>query len=136
MIVIKGKEVEHRDVGKLLKVPIMEGVTIQWLIHRGVGDERYGHHFATRLYTIPPGKPFPMHFHKYVEAAHVLSGRATFESEGEVYELGPGDVLYTFPDEPHGGTVVGDEPLRILCCIDCLNAIDCDPEKQAQAIKR
>ena len=140
MIVVKKGQVQPIDVGKLLKLAPMEGVTIQWLIHKGVGDERYGHRFAVRLYSIPPGKGFPTHFHKYVEAAYVLAGRAAFESESDdheivEHELGPGDILYTYPDEPHGGRVLGTEPLQILCCIDCVDEMTCDPEKQAQAVK-
>lgn len=134
MMVISADKVAPLDVGKILKVPPLEGVTIQWLVHKGVGDERYGHRFAMRIYTLPPGKMFPMHFHKYVEAVYVLSGRASFENEEEVREIGPGDVLYTFSDEPHGGVVIGDEPLRVLCCIDCVDELTCDPMKQAQAV--
>ncbi len=135
MIVVRGKDVERYDVGKLLRIPIMEGVKIQWLIHKRVGDEKYGHRFATRLYTVPPGKMFPLHFHKYVEAAHILSGRINFENETEAVELGPGDIIYTYSDEPHGSTVISNEPAQVLCCIDCLDEATCDPEKQAQVIK-
>jgi quercetin dioxygenase-like cupin family protein len=136
MIVVKKDKVEPRDVGAILKNPVMNGVTIQWLIHKGVGDDRYGHDFATRIYKIPVGKIFPMHFHKYVEAVYVLSGRLEFESEEESREVGPGDTIYTYSDEPHALTVLGDEPVEVLCCINCLgDGTNCDPEKQGQIIK-
>ena len=136
MIVIKKDQVEPIDVGNLLNIPAMNGVTIRWLVHKGIGDERYGHHFSLRHYKIPPGKMFPLHFHKYVEAVYMLSGRMEFENEEEGFEVGPGDVIYTFEDEPHGSTVLGDEPAEMICCINCLgDGANCDPEKQAQIIK-
>jgi quercetin dioxygenase-like cupin family protein len=136
MIVIKKDEVQPLDVGEILNNPVMKGVTIQWLIHKGIGDERYGHDFAMRSYKIPPGKMFPMHFHKYVEAVYVLSGRMEFEDEENAYKVGPGDVIYTYSDEPHGMTVLGDEPVEVVCCINCLgDKANCDPQKQAQIIK-
>lgn len=136
MIVVKRDDVEPKDVGEILNNPAMTGVTIQWLIHKGVGDERYGHDFALRRYRIPPGKMFPMHFHKYVEAVYILSGRIQFEDEENAWECGPGDVIYTYEDEPHGATVLGDEYCEMVCCINCLgDGANCDPEKQAQIIK-
>lgn len=136
MIVIKKNEVESIDVGDLLNNPVMKGVNIRWLVHKSIGDDRYGHHFALRHYTIPAGKMFPMHFHTYVEAVYVLSGRIQFESEEEAWECAPGDVIYTYEDEPHGATVLGDEPCEVICCINCLgDGANCDPRKQAQIIK-
>ena len=136
MIVIQKDLVEPLDVGDLLNVSAMKGVTIQWLIHKGIGDERYGHRFALRLYSLPAGKMFPPHFHKYVEAIYILAGRIEFENEEEARECGPGDVVYTYSDEYHGGRVLGDEPCQVLCCIDCLgDGENCDPQKQAQAVQ-
>ena len=136
MIVIKKDEVESIDVGDLTSIAPLKGVTIQWLIHNNTGDERYGNHFALRRYKIPAGKMFPMHFHKYVEAVYVLSGRIEFQGEEEAWDVGPGDVIYTYSDEAHGSTVLGDEPVELLCCINCLgDGENCDPQKQAQVLK-
>ena len=45
-------------------------------------------------------------------------------------ELGPGDEIIYYENEPHGGgTILGDEPVELLCVIDCVDGGEnCNPE--------
>lgn len=39
-------------------------------------------------------------------------------------------------DEAHGMTVLGNDPIELVCCIDCLgHKANCDPQKQSQIVK-
>lgn len=116
------------DVGKLLNMPDV-GITLRWLVHNQVGDESYGHRFAFRHFTVEPGKSYPMHHHKYVEAVYILSGRVLFQTETEEVEMGPGDLVYTSREEPHALRALGDEPVTLVCCIDCVDGGEnCTPQ--------
>lgn len=133
MIVRRLKDVEIIDVGEAFGHP-PGMMLIQWIISNKIGDERYGHRYAVRKYTLQPGlkiDEIPFHNHKYVQSPHILKGRMEFENqEGEKAEVGPGDTVYFFSNEPHKGTVIGSEPVELLCIIDCPDGgTDCVPEK-------
>lgn len=131
MIVRKADEVEAKDIGDVLGISKM-GIQIQWLIHNSVGDDSYKHNFALRRFTFEPGKSYPLHHHGYVEGVYILSGKGYFETEEERIAVVPGDVVYTASDEPHGLGATGDEPLILICCIDCLDGGDnCSPDSKA-----
>ncbi|MCK4793885.1 MAG: cupin domain-containing protein [Desulfobacteraceae bacterium] len=135
MILRKLKDVESIDVGKAFGHP--EGVMmIQWIISNEVGDQRYHHTYALRKYTRQPEPDLtldqiPFHHHKYVQSPHILSGRMMFENgDGEKVEVGPGDTVYFYENEPHRGIALGDEPVELLCIIDCPDGgEDCIPDK-------
>ncbi|MEA1872570.1 MAG: cupin domain-containing protein [Chloroflexota bacterium] len=120
MIVRRVKDVEAINVGKLLNIPDMV-ITLRWLVHNQVGDESYGHRFAFRHFTIEPGKSYPMHYHKYVEAVYVVSGKCVFQTNTGEVEMEAGDLAYTSREEPHAMKALGDEPVTFICCIDCVN---------------
>ena len=120
MIVRRVNDIEPIDVSKLLNAPDM-GIKLRWLVHNQVGDESYGHQFAFRHFTIEPGKSYPMHHHKYVEAVYILSGKCAFRTETEEVKLEPGDLVYTSREEPHALIALGDDPLILTCCIDCMD---------------
>ena len=131
MIVGKADDVESKDVGDVLGTSKM-GIKIQWLIHNGVGDSSYKHNFALRRFTFEPGTSLPMHHHKYVEGVYILSGKGYFANEEERVEIEPGDVIYTASEEPHKLGATGDEPMRLICCIDCIDGGgNCLPESKA-----
>ena len=135
MIVVKFDQVEPIDVGNLLNLADV-GMTIRWLIHKGVGDARYRHTFAVRHHTVEPGKPMRLHSHKHVEAVYVLSGRTRFETGTDSAELEPGDTIYIHEDEPHRGMALGDEPATFLCVIDCIDGGEnCSPQSNISTIK-
>ena len=135
MILRRLKDVEKIDVGKKFGHP--DGaMLIQWIISNGVGDERYHHAYALRKYSRQPEPgltldQIPFHHHKYVQSPHILSGRMMFENgDGTKVEAGPGDTVYFYEDEPHRGIVLGDEPVELLCIIDCPDeGGDCIPDK-------
>ena len=133
MILRKIGDVEKIDVGKPFGLPD-EMMVIQWIFSNEVGDDKYHHLHAVRKYTLQPGLPLemvPFHNHKYVQTPFILSGRMVFENDqGEKVEVGPGDLVAFFEDEPHRGTVLGDEPVELLCVIDCPGeGKDCVPER-------
>jgi mannose-6-phosphate isomerase-like protein (cupin superfamily) len=135
MILRRLKDVESIDVGKAFGHP--EGaMMIQWIISNDVGDQRYHHTYALRKYTRQPEPDLtldqiPFHHHKYVQSPHILSGRMMFENgDGEKVEVGPGDTVYFYENEPHRGIALGDEPVELLCIIDCQDGgEDCIPDK-------
>lgn len=105
---------------------------VDWLIHDGVGDDSYGHNFAMRRFTLEPGASYPLHDHEYVEGVYILSGKGYFANEDERIEVEQGDVIYTATEEPHELGALGDEPLRFICCIDCVGKEDtCMPGSKA-----
>ena len=131
MIVRKADEIEGKDVGDILGTSKM-GIRIQWLIHNSVDDSSYKHRFALRRFAIEPGKSYPLHHHTYVEGVYILSGKGYFENEKGRIEVFPGDVVYTASEEPHGLGATGEEPLMLICCIDCIDGGDnCAPESKA-----
>lgn len=135
MIVTRFDQVEPIDVGNLLGLADV-GMTMRWLIHRGMGDVRYRHTFALRHHTVEPGKPMRLHSHKYVEAVYVLSGRVRFETDADSAELEPGDTLYLHEGEPHRGMALGGEPAAFLCVIDCIGGGEnCFPQSGISNIK-
>jgi quercetin dioxygenase-like cupin family protein len=133
MIVRKIKDVEKIDVGVPFGAP--EGMmVIQWIFSNEIGDERYHHKHAVRKYTLQPGLPLdmvPFHQHEYVQSPFILKGRMIFENEeNERVEVGPGDTVIFHEDEFHRGAVLGDEPVELLCIIDCPgDGVDCVPEQ-------
>jgi quercetin dioxygenase-like cupin family protein len=135
MIVRRIGEVEKIDVGRPFGLPD-NMMVIQWIFSNKVGDERYHHKHAVRKYTLQPGLPLekvPFHNHTYVQCPHILSGRMVFENgQGEKVEVGPGDTVIFYEDEPHRGTVLGNEPVELLCIIDCPgDGQDCIPDQPA-----
>lgn len=140
MIVRRLQDVEMIDVGKAFGFP-EKMMLIQWIISNSVGDERYHHSFALRKYTLQPGISIggiPLHNHKYVQSAHILSGRVAFENgDGEKGNAGPGDTVFFYENEPHRVAVAGDQPVELLCIIDCPGEKeDCIPvEPKRVAVK-
>jgi quercetin dioxygenase-like cupin family protein len=137
MIVRRAKDIPSEDLGA--KFGIKLGKTITWYVHREVGDERYGHNFAMRRIASEPGadtKPTPMHHHEYVEALYIISGRLLVKTPEQEEEAGPGDVVYTYCNEPHSTQPLGDDPLEFICVIDCRgDGANCDPELTTSVIK-
>jgi quercetin dioxygenase-like cupin family protein len=132
MIVRKLHEVERIDVGKPFGLP--DGMyMIQWIISNTVGDSRYKHRYAVRKYTLQPGLPLelmPLHDHMYIQSPHILKGTMIFQNgDGETIEAGPGDTVYFYEKEKHKGVVKGNEPVELLCIIDCPgDGTDCIPD--------
>jgi quercetin dioxygenase-like cupin family protein len=63
---------------------------------------------------LAPGTAFTPHSHPHEQFLLVLGG--TFEClvNETAIRSGPGGVFHFAPDQPHGGRVVGDQPVVIL----------------------
>ncbi|MBN1533343.1 MAG: cupin domain-containing protein [Spirochaetes bacterium] len=137
MILRRIEDVEKIDVGKPFGLP--EGMfMIQWIISNEVGNKSYRHRYAVRKYTLQPGLPLnlmPLHNHTYIQSPHILKGTMVFQNgDGETVEAGPGDTVYFYENEQHKGVVKGDEPVELLCIIDCPgDGTDCIPEVPQKA---
>ena len=82
------------------------------------GDEFTG---AGRLYNIVTFPPkCSIGYHQHIgesETYYVLKGKGMFNDDGEMKEVGVGDVMYTGPGFSHGLENIGDEDLVIAAFI-------------------
>ena len=62
--------------------------------------------------TVHDAEPFDRHFHDAHEYWFIYSGRARVMSEGQEYEIGPGDILVTRMGDEHDILEILDGPLR------------------------
>ncbi len=58
-----------------------------------------------------PGSTYPMHSHPYEQVSVVVQGRLRLTVGAETREVGPGDMWFAPADMPHGGEILGDEPV-------------------------
>lgn len=61
------------------------------------------------------------HFHDAHEYWFVFEGRARVKSEGEEYEVGPGDILVTRMGDEHDILEIVEGPLRTFWVEDALS---------------
>jgi uncharacterized cupin superfamily protein len=72
---------------------------------------------AINYYELDPGDSFAFGYHMHgnqEEVFHVLSGTATFETEGGEVEVGPGEAVRFAPGEYQRGWNRGDERVVAL----------------------
>ncbi len=83
---------------------------------RLVGPETVGaKNIEVVLGTAGKGGGALRHSHPGIEqVCYFLEGRARVEVNGEVAELGPGDVAFFPPDAPHVVTTLSDTPIKVL----------------------
>jgi mannose-6-phosphate isomerase-like protein (cupin superfamily) len=68
--------------------------------------------FVTGRYAIDPGKtPHAPHTHAEEEVMIVESGHGEIFCDGKTTKVGPGSVMFTTPNAPHGITNTGETPL-------------------------
>ncbi len=66
----------------------------------------------TGRYVLDPGKtPHKPHTHAEEEVMIVESGRGEIFCDGKTTQVGPGSVMYTTPNAPHGIVNTGKEPI-------------------------
>ena len=76
------------------------------------GDTPASTKFATGRFTCQPGKsPHAPHTHAEEEVMIIESGHGEIFCDGKTTKVGPGSVMYTTPNAPHGITNTGDEPI-------------------------
>jgi quercetin dioxygenase-like cupin family protein len=102
-----------RDYRDVAAEPVMEGITIRWVI----GQPEGAPNFAMRVIEFAPGAVFPPHQHPYEHEIFVLEGEGVAEGpDGEV-PMRPGGALYISPGELHGYRNTGQGVLRFICVI-------------------
>jgi quercetin dioxygenase-like cupin family protein len=58
-----------------------------------------------------PDGDYPMHSHPHEQISVMLQGRMRLTVGEEVEEIGPGDMWYAPANVPHGGELLGDDPV-------------------------
>ena len=58
-----------------------------------------------------PDGDYPIHSHPHEQISVMLQGRMRLMVSDEVEEIGPGDMWYAPANVPHGGELLGDEPV-------------------------
>jgi quercetin dioxygenase-like cupin family protein len=86
------------------------GVAIKMFVDRSFGAI----HQSLFLIQYLPGAKIDPHDHTFEESYLILSGRTRAVADGEVYDLGPGDVIWTGVGCIHSFENVGAEPVRWL----------------------
>jgi mannose-6-phosphate isomerase-like protein (cupin superfamily) len=76
------------------------------------GDTPASTKFVTGKFALLPGKtPHAPHTHPEEEVMIIESGHGEILCDGKTTKIGPGSVMYTTPNAPHGITNTGDEPI-------------------------
>jgi mannose-6-phosphate isomerase-like protein (cupin superfamily) len=76
------------------------------------GDTPASSNFVTGRFAIDPGKtPHLPHTHIEEEVLIVETGKGEIFCDGKTTKVGPGSVMFTAPNAPHGITNTGDTPL-------------------------
>jgi mannose-6-phosphate isomerase-like protein (cupin superfamily) len=84
------------------------GVAIKMFVDRSFGAI----HQSLFLIQYLPGAKIDLHDHTFEESYFFVSGRARATADGRVYDLGPGDVIWTGVGCLHSFANLGDEPVR------------------------
>jgi len=76
------------------------------------GDTPASTKFVTGRFVLGPGKsPHAPHTHAEEEVMIIQSGQGEIFCDGKTTKIGPGSVMYTTPNAPHGITNTGSEPI-------------------------
>jgi mannose-6-phosphate isomerase-like protein (cupin superfamily) len=76
------------------------------------GDTPASIKFVTGRFTLQPGKsPHAPHTHAEEEVMIIESGSGEIFCDGKTSKIGPGSVMYTTPNAPHGITNTGSDPI-------------------------
>lgn len=67
------------------------------------------------LVVHPIGQEAPQHGHKETHVIFVRSGKMSFNLNGQIQEVGPGDIVIAPPDIVHTFKVIGQEPCQTAC---------------------
>jgi quercetin dioxygenase-like cupin family protein len=102
---------EIPPVGRRTNVaPGLEGVFLKWMI-----DEEFGaRHHRLLFIEYQPGVGIGLHDHTFEEAYFILEGAVQATLDGTVYNLGPGDVVWTGVGCVHSFKNVSSAPVRWL----------------------
>ncbi len=91
-----------------------KGVKIQWLINEKSGAVD----FYMRLITIKPGGIVPLHTHDAEHEIYVIKGNGAVLAKDNETEMNPGTFVYISGSEVHGFKNIGEDELKVICCIN------------------
>jgi mannose-6-phosphate isomerase-like protein (cupin superfamily) len=84
------------------------GVAIKMFVDRSFGAV----HQSLFLIQYLPGARIDRHDHTFEESYYIVSGRVRATADGQSYDLGPGDVIWTGVGCIHSFENAGTEPVR------------------------
>lgn len=70
-----------------------------------------GEHAQLIWAKLKPNGTYALHTHEHEQVSMLIHGRMRLTVGDEVLEIGPGDGWYAPANVPHGGEVIGDEPV-------------------------
>ena len=76
-----------------------------------------GPNFALRRFIIEPGGYLPKHTNTVEHEQYVLRGKGQIGIGEDVFEVGPGDVVFIPAGVPHWYRCLSDEPFEFLCVV-------------------
>ena len=84
------------------------GIAIKMFVDRSFGAI----HQSLFLIQYMPGAKIDLHDHTFEESYFIVSGRVRATADGDTYDLGPGDVIWTGVGCIHSFANIGDVPVR------------------------
>jgi quercetin dioxygenase-like cupin family protein len=76
------------------------------------GETAGTRNFVVGQLRLKPGEePHPIHKHPEEEVLIVTTGKGEISCDGKTTKVGPGSIMYTGPNAPHGIKNTGDEVL-------------------------
>jgi quercetin dioxygenase-like cupin family protein len=76
------------------------------------GETAGTRNFVVGQFRLKPGaEPHPIHTHPEEEILIVTAGKGEISCDGKTTKVGPGSVMYTGPNAPHGIKNTGDDML-------------------------
>ena len=84
------------------------GVAIKMFVDRSFGAI----HQSLFLIQYQPGAKIDLHDHTFEESYFIVSGKVRAMADGQTYDLGAGDVIWTGVGCIHSFANIGDDPVR------------------------
>jgi mannose-6-phosphate isomerase-like protein (cupin superfamily) len=76
------------------------------------GETAGTRNFVVGQLRLKPGEePHPIHKHPEEEVLIVTTGKGEISCDGKITKVGPGSIMYTGPNAPHGIKNTGDDVL-------------------------
>lgn len=115
----------HRGNGDMAQptwdeIPVRtyEGNNAQGATKRVLIGERDGaSNFAIRYFEVPAGQSSAHESHPHDHGVVITRGRAKVLMDGDLHDVGPGDIVYIGSDEEHRFDSLGPGPLGFICVV-------------------
>jgi len=101
-----------KDVKEVkLKREGAKGVSVKYLLHKGVGAKR----LELRLFTIEVGGYTPLERHEHEHEIFILRGKVLVRGGDTEAIVKAGDVIFVPSNETHQFRNIGEEKAEFLC---------------------